>query len=156
MALLNTYRKERHDIEPDERHQRLEPPDKVKCWNSKPRSRRPSTTTTECPSRSLEHIARFTTTASQLDGIVDRSRQRWRVRALDRLNTGPVMEDLEGRHGAHAVGAGNGALRIDVDLGEGDFLRARVLLCEGFKRRGNHLAGAAPVGVDWLLLVTLS
>ncbi|KAI9172295.1 putative methyltransferase [Paramyrothecium foliicola] len=85
---------------------------------------------------------------AELGSLCDGLAERGRVGALDGLDGLAAMEDYEGGHGGDAVGSSNAGLLVNVDLGEGDLLRARVLLCEALKVRCDHLARAAPVGVD--------
>jgi len=86
--------------------------------------------------------------AGELDSFVDGGSQGWWVGALDSLDDGAGAQDQESGHGAHAVLLGDLALAVDIHLDEGDLVGFGVLGREGFKRWRNHLAGAAPVGVD--------
>lgn len=101
----------------------------------------------ECPAGSLEYVLDFATVAER-DGLCDGFGQGRRVRAADGLDGRAVVEDLERGHGSDALGAGDVGLVVDVDLGKGHLVRARVLLGEALKVRRNHLAGTAPIGVD--------
>ena len=56
-----------------------------------------------------------------------------------------VLEELEGRHGAHALLAGNVLELVDVDLDEAD---VRVLASERDDLGRDDLARAAPLRVE--------
>jgi len=66
------------------------------------------------------------------------------------------VEDLEGRHGGNVLGSRNTGLAVDVDFGEGNLLRSRVLFGESFESGRDRLARAAPVGVDYTVLVIMT
>lgn len=141
--LLGTCRKQGHHVQSQSHHRQVEDP----SHPVRELRRAACGFTTECSSRRLEHVdslARF----GDLDPIFDSLRQgRW-IRALDGLDADAAVEDLEGRHSGHAVAFGDHGLRVDVDFGEGDFLGASVFFRKGFEVRCDHLAGAAPVGVN--------
>lgn len=143
-----TYREQRHKVQPKEPNNRIDqgvqipldrPPQALPLAASSPRP-------TQRAARSAE--AGRSDRAGHLDGILNGLCQLGRVGALDGLDGRAVLEDHEGRHGAHAVLRGDVAQLVDVDLGKGDALGLRVLGGEGFEGRRDHLAGPAPVGVD--------
>lgn len=101
----------------------------------------------ERPAGSLKYVLDFATIAER-NGLCDGFGQGRRVGAADGLDGRAVVEDLERGHGSDALRAGDVGLVVDVDLGKGHLVRARVLLGEALKVRRNHLAGTAPIGIE--------
>ncbi|KAI6768963.1 hypothetical protein HG531_010067 [Fusarium graminearum] len=110
------------------------------------RQRSRSRIATQCSPRSLEYVASDGTT--ELHSVLDSRCERGWVCAFDGLDTGAVLEDLKGGHGGDALSSRNTGLTIDVDLGKCHLFRARVFFGEGFECGRDHLARAAPVGID--------
>lgn len=140
-----THREERHKVQSNKVDNRIEkvvqiplqrPPQRLP-WLPTSSQRSPGCTETSPRCRT-----------GQLDSLLDRGGQGLRVGALDGLDGRAVLENHKGGHGPDTILGRDLALVINVDLGERDALRLGVLGRETFESRCNHLARAAPVGVE--------
>lgn len=84
----------------------------------------------------------------ELAGLDDSAGQGRGVGSGHGLDDCALVEDLEGRQAADAVHLRDAAL-FGVDLDKGHLLGLGVLVSQALKVRPNHLARAAPVGVDY-------
>ena len=171
----DTYRDQGHDVEPEECEDSVEeskkveartpagPPQRPTTPSSPPRrsssssSPSPSSATAEGAPRRLKRGAGGRArVAGELDGLLDGVGEGAGVGAADALELGGALEDDEGRHRGDLVRRRDRLLVVDVDLAERDLAGLRELRRQRFERRRDHLAGAAPVGVDCGFAQTMS
>lgn len=92
---------------------------------------------------------RATLGTGQLDRFLNGRCQGRGVRALNGIDDGAVVQNQEGGHGAHTVLLRHFTLAIDIDLAECNLLRLGVLGRKGLECGRDHLAWAAPIGINW-------